>query len=110
MGSDISRTCSANFKGLGGGALFYAFKKCNVMLKSVLGAFLLCQVKRSSPRDLLELLSFAGACAGSVSREVCLARGMLQGGDPSLCEQHSQKPAVDWDASLGALLRPWRWD
>lgn len=61
--------------------MLFLKKKCNVMLKSVLGAFLLCQVKRSSPRDLLELISFAGACAGSVSSEVCLARGMLQGGE-----------------------------
>lgn len=66
-------------------------------------------MKLSSPRDLLELLSFAGACAGSVSEEVGLARGVLQGGDPFLAEQHSQKAAVVCNASLGALLRPGRW-
>ena len=45
-------------------------------------------------RDLSELLVFlAGACAGSVSEEVCLAEGVLQGNDSSLSEQHSQKLA-----------------
>lgn len=55
-----------------------------MLLKSVLSAFVLCQVKLSSPRDLLELLDFlAGACAGGVSKEVWLADGGLQGNDPS---------------------------
>lgn len=49
----------------------------------------------------------AGACAGSVSEEVCLPEGELQGNPPP-SEQHSQKVA-GWVASLGVLLRPRRW-
>lgn len=42
----------------------------------------------------------AGTCAGSVSEEVCLAEGVLQGNDPSsLSEEHSQKLA-----GLGCFL------
>lgn len=35
----------------------------------------------------------AGACAGSVSEEVCLPEGELQGNPPPPSEQHSQKVA-----------------
>lgn len=71
-----------------------------MLLKSV-DAFVLCWVKLSSPRDLLELLVFlAGTCAGSVSEEVCLAEGVLQGSDSSsLSEEHNQKLA-----GLGCFL------
>lgn len=42
----------------------------------------------------MELLGFlAGACAGHVSEEVWLARGMLQGDDPAPSVQRSQKRA-----------------
>lgn len=49
----------------------------------------------------------AGACAGSVSKEGCLAEGVLQGNDPPLSEEHSQKLA-GLGCFLGCSLRPRR--
>lgn len=53
MASDVCRTCGAKLKGLRGGHVVLCFLKMQCVAYVCVGAFVLSQVKLSSPRDLL---------------------------------------------------------